>query len=58
MIHKVEKVVASKFVKMAVKASKLPNQVCLFFLGKPETKLDLTIEDYHELESFIEKGNL
>lgn len=50
-----KKVVANKVVEMAVQTSKMPNQVCPIFWGKPKTTFDLTSDDYESLVTFMKR---
>lgn len=52
----INKVVAEKVVNAAVQTSRMPNQGCPFFLGKPNPKIDLTSDDYEQLYTFMKKN--
>jgi len=50
-----KKAVANKMVDMAIQTAKMPNQICPFIFGKPNSKLDLTSDDYEALANFIKQ---
>lgn len=47
--------VAGKMVKAAVQLSAMPNQKCMFLMGKSSKASELTLDDYAELSSFMKK---
>jgi len=49
---------ASKIVDVAVQTAKMPNQVCLFFMGKAKTEYDLTSDDYENISRYLKKRPL
>lgn len=50
-----KKAVANKVVDMAIQTSKMPNQICWAFWGKPKSKYDLTSDDYEGLDAFMKR---
>lgn len=50
-----KEMVAKAVVGMAVKSTRLPNQTCFIFLGKPRGQMDLTVSDYEKLEDFMKQ---
>ena len=57
MNKRMDKAVAKAVVGMAVKSAKLPNQTCFFAFGKPKARMDLTVNDYENLESFMKRSS-
>lgn len=51
------KKVAKTAVNLASKTAKMPNQFCLLFLGKPNSKIDISVNDYENLEDFIKSSS-
>ena len=50
-----KKTMATTVVNLAVETSKMPNQICLIFFGKPKSKYDLTSDDYAQLADYIKQ---
>lgn len=48
-------VVVNKVVDMAIRTSKMSNQVCPLLFGKPKSKFDLTYDDYEALVVFMKE---
>ena len=58
MKEKTKKMVANVVVNLAVQTAKLPNQACPLIWGKPQSKLDLTSDDYEEMASLMKRRQL
>lgn len=58
MKEKTKKMVANAVVNLAVQTADMSNQGCLWFCGKPQSKLDLTSDDYEEMASFMKRRQL
>ena len=58
MKEKTKKMVANAVVNLAVQTAKMPNQMCWFVYGKPQSKIDLASDDYEELASFMKRNQL
>lgn len=51
-----KKAIANKVVDAAVQTMRLSNQICVVLFGKPNAKFDLTIDDYEQMQNFIEQN--
>lgn len=55
MNKKMEKMATKLVVEVALKSTRLPNQTCFIFLGKPREQMDLAVSDYEKLEDFMKQ---
>lgn len=51
-----KKAIANKVVDAAVQMVRLPNQSCIWLCGKPNTKIDVSLEEYENLKNFIKRA--
>ena len=58
MKERTKKMVANAVVNLAVQTAEMPNQGCLWLFGKPQSKLDLTSDDYEEMASLMKRKQL
>ena len=49
------KKVTNMIVDMAAKSAAMPAQCCFFFMGKPKTEIELTLNDFKELNHLLKR---